>query len=220
MKRIKEWWYRFRLWRATRWLMDTGMAIYNAEDLRIVLDTSARLALYVRTSGHINNGRYKAKKKLYKMTDQLLSAQQRFVHCAKKNRMTPTAVIGSEIYNLGYPRWGGPAEHMRQLRELQWCAREEALRLAAETQTETQQAALKEALCFTLVQKTSGIPMQARICLEDDEYANGVLMRLDDKKVNRMAITIAAHMLVMGDELNELGVPTVAELWDVAGGEK
>ncbi len=83
MKRLKDWLYRMRLWWATRVLMNTGMVMVNAEDWRDNLAYAQTLHKYVRTSGHINNGkRNNARPKLYALTKALVGTQGRFLHPA------------------------------------------------------------------------------------------------------------------------------------------
>lgn len=49
-----------------------GMVIVPTEDWDTNLAISRELFVYVRTSGHINNGRHKSRKRLYNLTDNLL----------------------------------------------------------------------------------------------------------------------------------------------------
>jgi 5-carboxymethyl-2-hydroxymuconate isomerase len=67
-------WIRRRIQRvATAVLKHAGMAVVSAEDWTFVLATSTKLYAYVHTSGHINNGRHRSKKVLYKLTEQLMT---------------------------------------------------------------------------------------------------------------------------------------------------
>ena len=77
---MKRLWGRIRRWvyrRATAVLKHAGMAVVAAEDWEMILATSAELYAYVRTSGHINNGRHKSRKRLHELTKIMME------HCSE-----------------------------------------------------------------------------------------------------------------------------------------
>lgn len=88
---------KLRYWLAAKALLNTGMVIVQADDWRMIRVISATLHKYVHTSGHINNGRYVARKKLHTLVDGLINSQQRFVHPdTSSTQMVPPPEVTKE----------------------------------------------------------------------------------------------------------------------------
>lgn len=100
MNKLKQYLKRMRMYLAYRLLMNTGMVMVNTEDWKTTLDTSAALALYVQTSGHINNGRNKSRKRLRTFASRLLVAQTRFVHPSTVDQMKPSPQLSELITSV------------------------------------------------------------------------------------------------------------------------